>query len=284
MKKIKIIVIIALLVIFVTSINIYATTNSNSINNTINTGVTTQSEIDDMVEYVSESGLTKSNLAMIIEKYKELSKKYTNEQLADMLDTSVTDLKGKNIDTSNINNINTVLRNFTSEQLNDILNKIDIDQVLNDMSSGSTLFDVVTKATSNLSVKDKAGLAWSILTTGKIFHIIITIIIIFEIYKLFTRCVIYKKAKRHAWAVLVPIYRDVTMLKICRMSPWWLLLLLVPIVGWALLWVVSVASKFMLAENFGKSEWFGLGLWLLWPIFESILVFSKKTKYLKIDC
>ena len=67
------------------------------------------------------------------------------------------------------------------------------------------------------------------------------------------------------------------------MSPCWLLLLLVPVVGWIILWIVSVASKFMLAEAFGKGTGFAFGLWLLAPIFETILVFSKKTKYIGFE-
>ena len=70
------------------------------------------------------------------------------------------------------------------------------------------------------------------------------------------------------------------MLRICGMSPWWLLLLLVPIVGWIGLWLVSVASKFMLAEKFGRGVAFSFGLWLLAPIFETILVVSRKIQYI----
>ena len=97
------------------------------------------------------------------------------------------------------------------------------------------------------------------------------------------RCVIYKKAHKKAWAPFIPIYRNIVMLKICGMSPWWLLLLFVPIIGWLLLFVVNVASKFMLAESFGKGTGFAFGLWLLAPIFETILVFSKKIKYVGFE-
>ena len=80
----------------------------------------------------------------------------------------------------------------------------------------------------------------------------------------------------------IPIYRNVVMLKICGMSPWWLLLLLVPVLGWIILFVISVASKFMLAESFGKGTGFAFGLWLLAPIFETILVFSRKQNTLDL--
>lgn len=39
----------------------------------------------------------------------------------------------------------------------------------------------------------------------------------------------------------------------------------------------------MLAESFGKGTGFAFGLWLLAPIFETILVFSRKTKYIGFE-
>ena len=117
----------------------------------------------------------------------------------------------------------------------------------------------------------------------KIIKNFVIALIVLAIYRTLLRCVIYKKAHKKAWAPFIPVYRNVVMLKICNMSPWWLLLLLVPVVGWIILWIVSVASKFMLAEAFGKGTGFAFGLWLLAPIFETILVFSKKTKYIGFE-
>ena len=248
--------------------------------NTVSNSKTAQEKIDDIVNVLAQNGLNKTNLSNVISQYKELSKTYTNDEIADMLDNSKNKLKGQSNNIDNIDNINKILRNFNTDQLNKILNELNIDDTLNEISSGATLFDVVKKATKDMTPQDKANLAVSILWETHIFHTIIIVLAIFEIYKILVRCVIYKKAKKHAWAILIPIYRDVVMLKICKMSPWWLLLLFVPIIGWILLWLVSVASKFMLAERFGKGPGFAFGLWLLWPIFESILAFSRKTKYI----
>ena len=67
------------------------------------------------------------------------------------------------------------------------------------------------------------------------------------------------------------------------MNPWWLLLLLVPVIGWIILWIVHVASRFMLAEGFGRGPIFAFGLWLLAPIFETVLVFARKIKYIGFE-
>ena len=39
----------------------------------------------------------------------------------------------------------------------------------------------------------------------------------------------------------------------------------------------------MLAEAFDKTPAFGFGLWLLWPIFESILAFSDNSIYVGVE-
>lgn len=304
-KIINIVIITLLIIIFSISTVNATTTKKNNINSTKNNSTTSnknstsnetvtntqnvldnpvvddQSEIDSLVYSLSQNGLTKSNLSEAIKEYKKLSQNHTNDEIADMVESSTNNIDIANSD--NINNINTILRNFDAEQLNNILDQVDVDEALNELSSGATLMDVVKKSTEDMSPKDKANLAWSVLWSGRIFHIIIICAIFLAIYMILIRCVIYKKANKHAWASFIPIYRDIVMLKICGMSVWWLLLLLVPIIGWVILWVVGVASKFMLAEAFGRKETYGLGLWLLAPIFESILAFSKKCKYIGIE-
>lgn len=44
-----------------------------------------------------------------------------------------------------------------------------------------------------------------------------------------------------------------------------------------------MASRFMLAEGFGRGPIFAFGLWLLAPIFETVLVFARKIKYIGFE-
>lgn len=242
-----------------------------------------QEEIDTFVYEISSQGLNKKTLSESIAKYKEISKDYTNDEIIDMINRSIESFGRENINEDNIENVNRLLANFEAEDLNKIIDTMDIDKAISELSSGATVFDLVKTTANNMTTEQKADLFASFIFSSKIMHTIFAIILVIVIYKLFTRCVIYKKAHEHAWAVLVPIYRDIVMLRICGMSPWWLLLAFVPIIGWFILWLVHVASRFMLAESFGKSEVFGLGLWILWPIFEAILVFSKKVKYIGFE-
>ncbi len=65
---------------------------------------------------------------------------------------------------------------------------------------------------------------------------------------------VFGKAGRPGWASLVPIYNGLVLLKIAGRPSWWLLLLLIPLVGAIALVVVCVD----LARSFGKSAEFGL--------------------------
>ena len=79
---------------------------------------------------------------------------------------------------------------------------------------------------------------------------------------------IYTKAGQPGWAILIPIYNFVVLMRIVGRSPWWFLF---PII----LFVVP----FDLARKFGKGAGFGWGLFFLSPIFAPILAFSD-AKYL----
>ena len=236
-----------------------------------------------LMQLFEEQGLTKDGLTEAIKTYKDVSKEYTNEEIVTMIENNKDKVKSNGQAKENIDNICKVLKNVDKDKLNAIIEKTDMEQVISEVEDGATLLDIVNKTTANMSTREKVGLMVSIAWSANIIRIITRIVIILAMYKLLVRCVIYKKAKKRAWAVLIPIYKDVVMLQICGMSSWWLLLLLVPVVGWIILWLVHVASRFMLAEAFDKRQAYGLGLWLLWPVFESILAFSKKSKYVGIE-
>ena len=285
MKNGKIIIkVLSFMLIIFFTINI-----NNKILATVENGLDSYSQenieytIDSIIQSFEQSGLTKTNLSDAINIYKQMSERYTNEEIVSILENSKNKIENNDEVKSNIDSICKILKTFDQDKLNDIIDKIEIDQVLSEMEGGATLLQVIEKATSNMSATEKVNLMVSILWSANILRTIFIVIVIFEIYKILVRCVIYKKAGKHAWASIIPIYRNVVMLKICGMNPWWLLLLFVPIIGWLILWLLSVASKFMLAEAFNKSEAYGLGLWLLWPIFESILAFSKKSQYVGIE-
>jgi len=67
---------------------------------------------------------------------------------------------------------------------------------------------------------------------------------------------VYLKAKEPGWAVIVPFYNVIVMLRIVNRPWWWLLLMLVPFVNIVILIIVSID----MAKSFGKGGAWGFFL------------------------
>lgn len=256
--------------------------NSSQVANTIdiNNKEEVQDTITNYILTINSEGLTQSILSDVIELYTNLTESYSNEQIADMIDDCKGNLSEYGVPEENLDSVTTVLRNLNTTQTKEVLDKININEISQKLSNGESIQTIINDIMQSMTATEKVDLIVSILLSANIIRTVLIVLLVIFVYRTLLRCVIYKKAGKHAWAPFIPIYRNVVMLKICGMSPWWLLLLLVPIVGWIGLWLVSVASKFMLAEKFGRGVAFSFGLWLLAPIFETILAVSRKIQYI----
>lgn len=256
--------------------------NSSQVANTldINNKEEVQDTITNYILTINSEGLTQSILSDVIELYTNLTESYSNEQIADMIDDCKGNLSEYGVPEENLDSITTVLRNLNTTQTKEVLDKININEISQKLSNGESIQTIINDIMQSMTATEKVDLVVSILLSANIIRTVLIVLLVIFVYRTLLRCVIYKKAGKHAWAPFIPIYRNVVMLKICGMSPWWLLLLLVPIVGWIGLWLVSVASKFMLAEKFGRGVAFSFGLWLIAPIFETILAVSRKIQYI----
>jgi hypothetical protein len=81
---------------------------------------------------------------------------------------------------------------------------------------------------------------------------------------------IFEKADEPGWAAIIPIYNYYVILKITGRPWWWLILLLIPIVG-TITWFVMLYN---LAKAFGKGGLFALGLIVFPAIFLIVLGFG----------
>ncbi|HET8645673.1 MAG TPA: DUF5684 domain-containing protein [Vicinamibacteria bacterium] len=80
----------------------------------------------------------------------------------------------------------------------------------------------------------------------------------------------FVKAGEPGWAILVPIYNVIVLLKIAGKPAWWFLLFLVPLVNL----VIGIMVAVEIAGNFGKGTGFGVGLALLPFVFYPMLGFG----------
>ena len=96
------------------------------------------------------------------------------------------------------------------------------------------------------------------------FYIAFIVLIIAGIWKVFT------KAGQPGWAAIIPIYNVYVMTQVGGLEIIWFILTFIPIAN-----IIAAAKiNIAIAEKFGKSVGFGIGLWLLGPIFYPILGFG----------
>lgn len=267
--------------------NVFQSSKNNKELENYTIDISNEEELEDTIKglmlTINSEGMSKDLLSQAINIYTQITEKYSNNEIATIIEDNRDELIDNGISSENLDNSVKVLNSINTQQLKKVLETVDIDEVSNKIENGENIVTIAKDITKSLSPKEKINLIFDILLSANAIKTVLIVIVVLFVYRTLLRCVIYKKAKKQAWAPFVPIYRNIVMLKICNMSPWWLLLLLLPVVGWLFLWVIYVASRFMLAEGFNKGVGFAFGLWLLPIIFESIIVFSKKTKYIGFE-
>ena len=102
-----------------------------------------------------------------------------------------------------------------------------------------------------------------------IFYFVFIVLVIAGMWTMFA------KAGKPGWAAIVPIYNAIVMLEIVGRPIWWIILFLIPCVGFVFAFIVAID----LAKSFGKGAGFGIGIALLGFIFIPILGFGD-AKYL----
>jgi len=82
--------------------------------------------------------------------------------------------------------------------------------------------------------------------------------------------IIYERAGQAGWKSLIPFYNMYVLMEISGKPGWWMFLLFIPLVGV----VVYLLAMLSLAKRFGRSELFGVGIFLLPMIFLPLLAFG----------
>ena len=84
---------------------------------------------------------------------------------------------------------------------------------------------------------------------------------------------IFAKAGRPGWLSLIPVVNLYNLIQIAGRPGWWILLFLIPVVNF----VVAIVVTINIANKFGKSTLFGVGMIFLPIIFYPLLAFSDAT-------
>ena len=134
-----------------------------------------------------------------------------------------------------------------------------------------------------MPTNQKVEMAIKFLLANRIVKTSVIILIIWLVYSTIIRWIIYSKAGKPGWAAIIPIYRQIVMYQVCRITPLFMLLWFIPILGWIVMFVMAIVKRFSLASSFGRSGLFGFGLLILPPIFQAILAFNPNIKYEELE-
>ena len=97
-----------------------------------------------------------------------------------------------------------------------------------------------------------------------ILYLVIIVLMLVALWKIFT------KGQKAGWTMIIPVLNILQILDLAGKPWWWIILLCIPVVDIVILFIVHIA----LAQAFGKSAGFGIGLTLLAPIFYLMLGFG----------
>lgn len=147
-----------------------------------------------------------------------------------------------------------------------ILYNYDINGGDNMYDYGYTTYDM----TNSIDMADSVavGSAFGILAGMSLIMWVISLAI--GIFSIITMWKVFAKAGKPGWASLIPIYNLVVLFQVSGMSPWYILLMCIPIANL----VVAILLNVKLAEKFGKTGGFAVGLIFLNVIFMAILAFG----------
>lgn len=99
---------------------------------------------------------------------------------------------------------------------------------------------------------------------GLVIPLLVLAFIIVSMWKVFA------KAGQPGWASLIPIYNVYVLCKIAGKPGWWVLLMFIPVVNLIIALLVALG----VAQNFGRSPAFGIGVFFLPIVFYPILAFG----------
>jgi hypothetical protein len=81
---------------------------------------------------------------------------------------------------------------------------------------------------------------------------------------------VFEKAGQKGWFAIIPILNLYILIKIAGREGWWIILFLIPCIN-----IIVAALVYMdVAQKFGKTAAYGIGMWLLGFIFIPMLGFG----------
>lgn len=238
---------------------------------------------EDLEQYLK--GTKDIDKSEVVEMYDELTEQYSNKDIANMVQENKKEIINKTgIDEETLNKGTSVLSTLDTEETKKILREdLDIEEIQEKLDNGYTVSQIIDDIQEQMSTAKKVSIATRLLLASSVVKTILIVLVVLALYKLIIRWIVFRKADEHGWASIIPIYNEITYLNVCGINPWWILILIIPVIGWLIYGIVKIISRFTLAEAFNRGTGFGIGLLFLGIIFESIIAFNKNIKFLEYE-
>ena len=217
--------------------------------------------ISEIQKYMQGENIDTNNLTEddILDIYEEFTQNYSNDEIIEIIENNREKLNKKGISDSTIDTGKKIIQTTDEEDIKKIIKEnIDVKDIQEKIEEGYTAEQIVGDIINEMPTKQKINIAGKLILSNKIVKMVITILIALFIYGIV-----------------------ITMYDICDLSLGYMLLWLVPIIGWLILFIIAIVKRIYLAKNFGKGIFFGIGLILLPTIFQSIIAFNKNIKYIE---
>lgn len=230
-----------------------------------------QEEMEYYAKNRDENKITKEDILKV---YDAISEEYSPEDIADMIEENAKEIQAQGVSKEFIKAGANFIRTTDEKEIRKIIeNDIDFEEIQEKIEKGYQPEEILSSMIQEMPNEKKIEIATKVLLSNKIVKTIIIVLIILFVYGTILRWRIYTKAGKPGWASIIPVYRQVVMYQVCGLSPWLMLLWLVPILGWLVMAIVAIMRRFCLAKEFERGSLFGLGLLFLPVIFQSILAF-----------
>ncbi len=195
-------------------------------------------------ETISNEDKLSINTNIVLDFYSEISDVLSNEEMAEFINDNKEVLINAGISKSFLQTSSKLLKNFEADTVIDIAkNDLELDKILEENGNDASTTSLLKSAIKSTSTFTKISIVCKLLFSNGHFRMFFALIVAVAIYSIFITSYIFNKAGKPAFITVIPIYRDIVHLKLCNFSPWVLLLIFVPFIGWLALAAIAVVRK-----------------------------------------
>jgi len=212
--------------------------------NTINKEDLDNMSKEDIKNSINSIDVKSIDINGVLNTYKEISNVISNKDMAYLIEDNKDILTSSGVNKNLVDASVTLFNTFDADAVIEIAqNDLDIEALFKAYQEGASIDSLIISVIDNTSITTSLKIACKLLFANSFFRLLIALFIVVGIYSIFITGIIFKKAGKKSFFTVIPIYRDIIHLKLCNFSPWLLILVFIPIIGWLALMSIAVIRK-----------------------------------------